>query len=71
MSFRLSKRVATARLSQLGKASLDGVAVLVAPGVEGGWAAATPAAGAAVLFLVFFDRDDRLDVAAARLAAEE
>src|SRR6266487_2285874 len=58
-----------AELFQLGKAALDGVAVLVAPGVEGGWAAATPAAGAAVLFLVFFDRDDRLDAAAAQVGA--
>src|SRR5204863_9080971 len=51
----------------LGKAAFHGVALAVAGCVEGGRAASALAAGAAVVFLVFFDRDDRLDAAAAQV----
>jgi len=56
-------------LLELGKAALDGVAVLVPSAVEGGRAAARAAAAAAVVFLVFLDRDDRRDSAAAQVGA--
>lgn len=52
-------------MTALWLAPLDGVAVLVARGVEGRRAAAAPPAVAAVLFLVFFDRDDRTPQGAA------
>jgi site-specific DNA recombinase len=54
---------------QLRKDHLDGVAVLVVPGVEGGRAAARAATLAAVVLLVFLDRDDGLDAALAQVAA--
>ena len=47
----------------------DGVAFLVLFPVEGGWAAALAAAVAAVVLLVFLDRDDRLDPALAQVGA--
>ena len=56
-------------LLELGKAPLGAVAVLVLGAVEGGRAAAGAAAAAAVGFLVFLDRDDRLDAALAQAGA--
>src|SRR5512140_623983 len=54
---------------QLRKDHLDGVAVLVLSGVEGGRAAAVAATAAAVFLLVLLDRDDRLDPALAQVGA--
>jgi hypothetical protein len=51
---------------ELVEAAFHGVAVLVPLGVEGGWPAAGRAAVAAMLFLVFLDRDDRSDTTSAR-----
>ena len=56
-------------LLELGKAPLGAVAVLVLGAVEGGRAAAGAAAAAAVGFLVFLDRDDRVDAALAQAGA--
>src|SRR5262249_18672347 len=53
-------------MTALWLAPLDGVALTVARGVEGGRPAAVAATGAAVVLLVFLDRDDCLDVAAAQ-----
>ena len=50
-------------------AQLDGVALLVVPGLERGWAASSTAARAPHGRLVSFDRDDRLDAAAAPAGA--
>jgi len=58
-----------AELLELGEAALDGVALFVASGVEGGRAAARAAAAAAVLLLVFLHRDDRGDPALAQPGA--
>jgi len=59
----------SAELPELAEAALDGVALAVVPGVEGGRPASAPAAGAAVVLLVFLHRDDGLDAAAAQAGA--
>jgi hypothetical protein len=58
-----------AELLELVEGAFDGVALFVACGVEGGRAAACPAAGAAVFLLVFLDGDDGGDAAAAQVGA--
>ena len=56
-----------AELLELSEAALDCVALFVAPGVEGGRAAARAAAGAAVFLLIFLHRDDGHDSALAQV----
>jgi len=58
-----------AELPELAEAALHGVALLVAPGIEGRRTAARAAAVAAVLVLVLLDRDDRMDPALAQVGA--
>src|SRR5580704_3409407 len=57
-----------AELLELGTAALDGVALPVACGVEGGRTASRAAAVAAVFPLVLLDRGDRLDAATAQVS---
>src|SRR5262249_62016686 len=53
-------------LAELTDATLDGVAFLVALGVEAGWTAPGRAALAPVLLLVLLDRNDRLHLVSAQ-----